>query len=203
MRCIKYVTDMKSILGVVLRRTTTRCFKGSAPHHTNRNCLFYSTSNAADANVIVIGGGIIGTSVAYHLAEAGVPDVVLLERDKLTSGTTWHAAGLINTFGSLSSTSTFMRMVRNRSCIDRVRKRFISNDPHLLGKTFNSNLLVVFIHSTDRCRILVRVYLYKYIHLCVCVVVPAVLQKLVRQRIAGTNGHEHWLHARWLYRTRL
>eukprot|EP00957_Ditylum_brightwellii_P188421 14343660-Ditylum_brightwellii.AAC.1 len=36
-------------------------------------------------------------------------DVILLERDKLTSGTTWHAAGLINTFGSLSSTSTSMR----------------------------------------------------------------------------------------------
>jgi 4-methylaminobutanoate oxidase (formaldehyde-forming) len=64
------------------------------------------------ANVVVVGGGIIGTSVAYHLAKFGVEDVVLLERDKLTSGTTWHAAGLINTFGSLSSTSTFMRKVR-------------------------------------------------------------------------------------------
>eukprot|EP00559_Dactyliosolen_fragilissimus_P008321 CAMPEP_0184860704 /NCGR_PEP_ID=MMETSP0580-20130426/5544_1 /TAXON_ID=1118495 /ORGANISM="Dactyliosolen fragilissimus" /LENGTH=822 /DNA_ID=CAMNT_0027357913 /DNA_START=85 /DNA_END=2553 /DNA_ORIENTATION=+ len=61
-------------------------------------------------NVIVAGGGIIGTSVAYHLAKLGVEDVLLLERDKLTSGTTWHAAGLINTFGSLSGTSTSMRM---------------------------------------------------------------------------------------------
>lgn len=61
-------------------------------------------------SVIVIGGGIIGTSVAYHLAKLGFDNVVLLERDKLTSGTTWHAAGLINTFGSMSSTSTNMRM---------------------------------------------------------------------------------------------
>ena len=61
------------------------------------------------ANVCIVGGGIIGTSVAYHLAKLGVEDVILLERDKLTSGTTWHAAGLINTFGSLSSTSTYFR----------------------------------------------------------------------------------------------
>jgi len=62
------------------------------------------------ANVVVVGGGIIGTSVAYHLAKMGVEDVILLERDKITCGTTWHAAGLINTFGSLSATSTAMRM---------------------------------------------------------------------------------------------
>ena len=59
--------------------------------------------------VVVIGGGIIGTSVAYHLAHLGWKDVVLLERDRLTSGTTWHAAGLIVTFGSTSETSTEMR----------------------------------------------------------------------------------------------
>jgi 4-methylaminobutanoate oxidase (formaldehyde-forming) len=61
------------------------------------------------AQVVVVGGGIIGTSVAYHLAEAGFTDVVLLERDRLTSGTTWHAAGLMVTFGSTSQTSTEMR----------------------------------------------------------------------------------------------
>ncbi len=58
------------------------------------------------ARVVVIGGGIIGTSVAYHLAHLGVTDVLLLERDRLTSGTTWHAAGLMATFGSTSQTST-------------------------------------------------------------------------------------------------
>ncbi len=62
------------------------------------------------ARVVVIGGGIIGVSVAYHLAELGWTDVVVCERDKLTSGTTWHAAGLMVTFGSLSSTSTEMRI---------------------------------------------------------------------------------------------
>ncbi len=61
------------------------------------------------ARVVVIGGGIIGCSIAYHLAHAGWKDVVLLERDRITSGTTWHAAGLIVTFGSTSETSTEMR----------------------------------------------------------------------------------------------
>jgi len=61
------------------------------------------------ARVVVVGGGIIGCSVAYHLAQMGWKDVVLLERDRLTSGTTWHAAGLMVTFGSTSETSTEMR----------------------------------------------------------------------------------------------
>jgi 4-methylaminobutanoate oxidase (formaldehyde-forming) len=61
------------------------------------------------ARVVVIGGGVIGTSVAYHLALMGWNDIVLLERDRLTSGTTWHAAGLMVTFGSISETSIEMR----------------------------------------------------------------------------------------------
>jgi 4-methylaminobutanoate oxidase (formaldehyde-forming) len=47
------------------------------------------------ARVVIIGGGVVGCSVAYHLAKQGWKDVVLLERKQLTSGTTWHAAGLI------------------------------------------------------------------------------------------------------------
>jgi glycine cleavage system aminomethyltransferase T/glycine/D-amino acid oxidase-like deaminating enzyme len=62
------------------------------------------------ARVVVVGGGVIGASVAYHLAHQGLSDVVLLERDRLTSGTTWHAAGLMATFGSTSQTSTELRM---------------------------------------------------------------------------------------------
>jgi len=56
------------------------------------------------ARVVIIGGGIIGCSVAYHLADMGCDEVVLLERDQLTSGTTWHAAGLMTTYGSGSET---------------------------------------------------------------------------------------------------
>ncbi len=62
------------------------------------------------ARVVVIGGGVIGCSVAYHLAHAGWTDVVVLERDRLTSGTTWHAAGLMTCFGSTSETSTGIRL---------------------------------------------------------------------------------------------
>jgi glycine cleavage system aminomethyltransferase T/glycine/D-amino acid oxidase-like deaminating enzyme len=61
------------------------------------------------ARVVIVGGGIIGTSVAYHLAKMGWNEIVLIERDRLTSGTTWHAAGLMVTFGSTSETSTEMR----------------------------------------------------------------------------------------------
>jgi glycine cleavage system aminomethyltransferase T/glycine/D-amino acid oxidase-like deaminating enzyme len=60
------------------------------------------------ARIVVVGGGVIGSSVAYHLAHLG-QDVLLLERDRLTSGTTWHAAGLMVTFGSMSETSTELR----------------------------------------------------------------------------------------------
>ena len=49
--------------------------------------------------VIVIGGGVIGCSVAYHLTKFGWKDVLLLERDQLTSGTTWLAAGLFSKSG--------------------------------------------------------------------------------------------------------
>jgi 4-methylaminobutanoate oxidase (formaldehyde-forming) len=47
------------------------------------------------ARVVIVGGGIAGCSTAYHLTQLGVTDVLLLEQGKLTSGTTWHAAGLI------------------------------------------------------------------------------------------------------------
>ena len=49
--------------------------------------------------VVVIGGGVVGCSVAYHLAKFGWKDTILLERDQLTSGTTWHAAGLVSQLG--------------------------------------------------------------------------------------------------------
>jgi len=53
----------------------------------------------SSAKVIVIGGGVVGCSVLYHLAKFGWKDSILLERDQLTSGTTWHAAGLVSQLG--------------------------------------------------------------------------------------------------------
>src|SRR6476659_8080385 len=61
------------------------------------------------ARAIIIGGGVIGCSVAYHLAKLGWRDVVLLERKRLTSGTTWHAAGLI---GQLRGSSTLTKLAK-------------------------------------------------------------------------------------------
>jgi len=54
---------------------------------------------------LVVGGGAVGTSIAYHLARAGWSDVMLLERDELTSGSTWHAAGLLPLFNMSYATS--------------------------------------------------------------------------------------------------
>jgi dimethylglycine dehydrogenase len=54
---------------------------------------------------LVVGGGAVGTSIAYHLAKAGWDDVMLLERDELTSGSTWHAAGLLPLFNMSYATT--------------------------------------------------------------------------------------------------
>ena len=54
---------------------------------------------------LVVGGGAIGTSIAYHLAKAGWDDVMLIERDELTSGSTWHAAGLLPLFNMSFATT--------------------------------------------------------------------------------------------------
>jgi glycine cleavage system aminomethyltransferase T/glycine/D-amino acid oxidase-like deaminating enzyme len=61
------------------------------------------------ARVVIIGGGILGTSVAYHLTRMGWADVVLLEQGRLSSGTTWHAAGLL---GQLRATEGGTRLVQ-------------------------------------------------------------------------------------------
>ena len=61
------------------------------------------------ARVVIIGGGVIGCSVAYHLTKLGWKDVVLLERKELTSGTTWHAAGLI---AQLRATANMTRLAK-------------------------------------------------------------------------------------------
>ena len=49
------------------------------------------------ARVVIIGGGIVGASILYHLSKLGCSDAIMLERSELTSGSTWHAAGGIHT----------------------------------------------------------------------------------------------------------
>ena len=61
------------------------------------------------SQVVIIGGGIIGCSVAYHLTKRGFSDVILLERKQLTCGTTWHAAGLV---AQLRATQNLTRLAQ-------------------------------------------------------------------------------------------
>ncbi|MGF1612190.1 MAG: FAD-dependent oxidoreductase [Kiloniellales bacterium] len=68
-----------------------------------------SRSLPGEARVVIIGGGVVGCSVAYHLTKLGWSDVMLLERKKLTCGTTWHAAGLV---GQLRATANLTRLAQ-------------------------------------------------------------------------------------------
>jgi len=61
------------------------------------------------AEIVIIGGGVVGASIAYHLTRLGGRDVVMLERKRLTSGTTWHAAGLV---GQLRATANLTKLAR-------------------------------------------------------------------------------------------
>ena len=61
------------------------------------------------SEIVIIGGGVIGASIAYHLAERGKTDVTLVERKRLTNGSTWHAAGLVGQLRSSSSLTQLMR----------------------------------------------------------------------------------------------
>src|ERR1700688_5041300 len=76
------------------RRIRTRTMTKNLPTH---------------ARIVVIGGGAVGCSIAYHLTKLGWSDVVLLERKRLTSGTTWHAAGLV---GQLRATLNMTRLAQ-------------------------------------------------------------------------------------------
>ena len=67
-----------------------------------------SLSFPTTANIVIIGGGVIGTSIAFHLTRAGAKNVVLLEKSKLTEGATWHAAGLVGQFRSQQNLMSLM-----------------------------------------------------------------------------------------------
>lgn len=62
-----------------------------------------------EANIVVIGGGILGTSIAYHLAKSGATDVLLLEKAQLTHGSTWHAAGMVGQLRSSKNISSMLK----------------------------------------------------------------------------------------------
>src|SRR5258708_21713414 len=61
------------------------------------------------ARAVIIGGGVIGTSVAYHLSLRGLTDVLLLEQGQLSCGTTWHAAGLVGQLRASESGTTLLQ----------------------------------------------------------------------------------------------
>ncbi len=67
-----------------------------------------TTSIPQSTRIVIIGGGVIGTSIAYHLARSGEKDVLLLEKSKLTEGATWHAAGLVGQFRSQQNLMSLM-----------------------------------------------------------------------------------------------
>ena len=68
-----------------------------------------SPLNDNGARIVIVGGGVIGLSVAYHLAKLGADDVLLIERNRLSSGTSWHAAGIVGPLrASMSATRLAM-----------------------------------------------------------------------------------------------
>ena len=73
------------------------------------------------ARVVIVGGGVTGCSIAYHLAHLGWTDVVLLEQHELTAGTTWHAAGLITSAGMTDETALFFSRY-SRDLYERLEK---------------------------------------------------------------------------------
>ena len=68
-----------------------------------------AASFPTSARIVIIGGGVIGTSIAFHLARSGEKDVLLLEKASLTEGATWHAAGLVGQFRSQQNLMSLMR----------------------------------------------------------------------------------------------
>ena len=83
-----------------------------------------------DARVVVIGGGVAGCSIAYHLARLGWTDVVVVEQHELTEGTTWHSAGFV---GQLRSTISQTRMIMYSSSLYAELRQATGQDPGWRG----------------------------------------------------------------------
>ena len=90
------------------------------------------------ARIVVIGGGITGVSVAYHLAEAGETDVLLLEKAQLTSGSTFHAAGLVTAFNPSATMMGFRRysieLYERLGVFERVGSMRLASSPEQLAE---------------------------------------------------------------------
>ena len=78
------------------------------------------------ARCVIVGGGVGGASIAYHLARLGWEDVVVVEQHDLTEGTTWHSAGFV---GQLRSTITETRMIMYSSGLYRELRDVTDRDP--------------------------------------------------------------------------
>lgn len=93
-----------------LCRASTRCYSTQSEHTTEKSVPYARTLNQEEghsgptkplpkaADAVVIGGGSLGCQTLYHLCKMGMTNVVLLERDRLTAGTTWHTAGTQTNF---------------------------------------------------------------------------------------------------------
>jgi NADPH-dependent 2,4-dienoyl-CoA reductase/sulfur reductase-like enzyme len=80
---------MLRIVSTPIQRLTRRIIHTPSIHHHVRAFSVAAPQPPSEARVVVVGGGVIGTSIAYHLGKMGWKDIVLLEQSQLTSGTTW------------------------------------------------------------------------------------------------------------------
>lgn len=114
---VRVITGVMAFLGSVVRRvmaycrpslyrSAARCYSVQTEHTTEKSVPYSKTLKQEDglsgpskplprsADAVVIGGGSLGCQTLYHLCKMGMTNVVLLERDRLTAGTTWHTAGM-------------------------------------------------------------------------------------------------------------